>query len=193
MPAPSLYFLDGLGQFRFEVANGEVGVPAGLAVRREVDHIATRQRADRVDVGWVGFEQLAVVCTDGFRAEEAAAFVVAVRFVPIKQAVGDGHPGGAHRLHDLALVGRRQDQRPVVVIHRADEFLLFGGLLELGFHQNISAFLISQRFYFDGFHFNPPTVLSMSLYYEFSRCLPILSRIVEASNGQICYRGHNSS
>ena len=37
-----LVFLDGFGEFRFEVTDGEIGVPAGFAVRREVDDVAAR-------------------------------------------------------------------------------------------------------------------------------------------------------
>ncbi len=114
---------------RMEVRVIEVRIPADLAVRAEVDHVAAGQRAVGVKVDGMGLQQAAEVAAERDRPEEPAARMAALRRVALHLDIDNGHARRADRLDHLARVRRRQDQRPVVIIHRADDGPL---LLRLG-------------------------------------------------------------
>jgi len=114
---------------RMEVRVIEVRIPADLAVRAEVDHVAAGERAVRVQVNGMSLQQAAEVAPERDRPEEPAARMVALRRVALHLDINNGHARRADRLDDLARARRRQDQRPVVIIHRADDGPL---LLRLG-------------------------------------------------------------
>ena len=90
---------------RVEVGVVEVRVPADRAVGAEVDHVAAGERAVRVEVDRVRFEQAAEVAAERHRAEEAAARVVALGCEPLHLDVHDGHTRCADGVDDLARSG----------------------------------------------------------------------------------------
>ena len=95
-----------------ELVSAQVGIPVRLAVRHEVNHVTAGQRAERVEIDRVLFEQAAVVLAHRARAKEAAGGVVGLDGEALQQAVGDRHARGAHRLDDLTALRWRAGSSP---------------------------------------------------------------------------------
>jgi len=108
-----------------------------LAVGAKVHHIAARQRSHRIDVHGMSAHQRAKVTAYRCWPEKATGRMVRLWLKAPEQHVLDRHARAADRIHQDALLLRRQNHPPVVVIHGANDLLLFAGLRQLGSAQRI--------------------------------------------------------
>ena len=113
-----------------EVREGESCRCESFAIGEEVRHIPAGQRTERVDVNGVRFQQATIIFTARARPEETAIGVVAHDLHPVQHDVGHLHARSAHGFHDLSSFGRRQNNGPVVEVHRALQLLLFARVLQ---------------------------------------------------------------